>query len=200
VLATAVAMLAAQSMGGSAPAGAGGGGGGFLQALVPSDLKVVAILFAVVSVAFIILRLTDKLLNVWTDNLMIGRLQQRLHDRMLKLGPSYHGKHDLGETTLVITRYANGAQMLLRDLMSFPVLQLFGFVTAVIFLSHHLRMVGDTPVWMQIIMLATLLLFPFAATGCPRRCAPPSRRCATPRWTWPTSSPTPAPCRWRCSS
>ena len=58
-----------------------------------------------------------------SDTIMLARLQHRLHDRLLELGPSYHTQHASGETTTIVWRYANGAQMLLRDLVAFPVVR-----------------------------------------------------------------------------
>jgi ATP-binding cassette subfamily B protein len=165
VLATVVSGLSRVLPGGEAGAGRGGPAadeplGGFLAALLPQDLHTAAALFAVLALCLIFLRFLERLLTTWTDNLMVARLQQRLHDKLLTLGPSYHQAHDLGETMLIVTRFSSGSQMLLRDLISFPVVRGLGLITAMVFLANNLTAVGDTPGWVQGTLLATIFLLP----------------------------------------
>jgi ATP-binding cassette, subfamily B, bacterial len=142
----------------------GGGGaekaGGFLESLVPGDIRVAAVLFAALSFGVILLNLADRALSAWTDALMVTRLQGRLHDKLIDLGPSYHGSHDVGETTVIVTRFTGAAELLLRDLIAFPVVRLFGLVTAVCFLISNLGTIGDTPLWMKLALVFGLLGFP----------------------------------------
>ncbi len=97
--------------------------GGFLAAFLPSTLQTAAITFAIIAVLIILLKFLEKIVMTWSNSLMLARLQQRLHDKLLNLGPGYHQSHELGETLLIVTRFASEIQPLLRDLMSFPVIK-----------------------------------------------------------------------------
>jgi len=97
--------------------------GGFLAPFLPDHPEPAAIVFASLTLFLILLGFLDRLTLTWSNNLMAVRLQQRLHDKLLDLGPTYHHSHDLGETMLIITRFSSGTQILLRDLISFPVVR-----------------------------------------------------------------------------
>ena len=170
VLATVVSGLTGSSQSGSdVPAGAVSKSPGFLSGLLPTSIQTAAILFAVLAVVTILLGLLDRLLSTWTDNKMQGRLQQRLHDRLIALGPSYHQKHDLGETMLIVTRFSTGAQLLLRDLISSPVVRSISLVTALVFLANNMGTVGDAPFWIQGVLLAGLFVLPLGGWGLSRK-------------------------------
>ena len=166
VLATVVSGLGSSLAGGGAAsksAEAAGGAakmGGFLSAFLPGTLETAAIVFASLALLLILLRFVDRMVMTWSDNVMVARLQQRLHDKLLVLGPSYHQSHDLGETMLIVTRFSTGTQLLLRDLLSFPVVRGISLVTAMIFLTNNLTAVGETPRWVQVILLATIFILP----------------------------------------
>jgi ABC-type multidrug transport system fused ATPase/permease subunit len=134
--------------------------GGFLAAFLPSTLQTAAITFAIIAVLIIFLKFLEKIVMTWSNSLMLARLQQRLHDKLLNLGPGYHQSHELGETLLIVTRFASEIQPLLRDLMSFPVIKGIGLVTAMIFLTNNLATVGKTPLWIQMILLASIIILP----------------------------------------
>jgi ATP-binding cassette subfamily B protein len=166
VLATVVSGLGRSFAGGglaSKGAEAAGGAakmGGFLSAFLPGSLESAAIVFASIALLLILLRFIERIIMTWSDNLMVARLQQRLHDKLLDLGPAYHQSHDLGETMLIVTRFSSGTQLLLRDLISFPVVRGISLVTAMIFLTNNLAAVGQTPVWVQATLLATIFILP----------------------------------------
>ena len=117
----------------------------------------------------IFLALTERLLTQWSDNVMLARLQQRLHDKLLKLGPGYHIANDVGVTTLIVSRFSTGAQLLLRDLISFPVVRGIGLVTALVFLFNALASIGSTPVALKIVLLAVILFLPILGVNLARR-------------------------------
>ena len=166
VLATVVSGLGRSFAGGgvaSKSAEAAGGAakmGGFLSAFLPGTLEAAAITFATIALLLILLRFLERIIMTWSDNLMVARLQQRLHDKLLDLGPAYHQSHDLGETMLIVTRFSTGTQLLLRDLISFPVVRGISLVTAMIFLTNNLVAVGQTPLWVQATLLATIFILP----------------------------------------
>src|SRR5207244_7923681 len=60
--------------------------------------RALGITFAALAVVIVVLGYADRMLTAWTDNVMTGRLQRRLHDKLLTLGPSYHRTHDVGLT------------------------------------------------------------------------------------------------------
>ena len=134
--------------------------GGFLSIFLPGTLQTAAITFATLAVLIIFLKFSEKIVMTWSNSLMLARLQQRLHDKLLNLGPSYHQSHELGETLLIVTRFATNIQPLLRDLMSFPVIKGIGLITAMIFLTNNLVAVGKTPLWIQMILLASIIILP----------------------------------------
>ena len=119
--------------------------GGFLAPLLPNQAETAAIFFAFLTLFAILLGFFDRLTLTWSNNLMAVKLQQRLHDKLLNLGPTYHHSHDLGETMLIVTRFSTGTQVLLRDLISFPVVKGIGLITAIIFLINSFSMMGNPP-------------------------------------------------------
>jgi ATP-binding cassette subfamily B protein len=102
----------------------------------------------------------NRLTLNWSNNLMAANLQQQLHDKLLDLGPTYHHGHDLGETMLIVTRFSTDSQILLRDVVSFPVVRGLGLVTAIIFLTNSFSMMGNPPFWIQATLLATIFILP----------------------------------------
>ncbi len=137
-----------------------GGGQGFLSSILPGDVKTAAVVFAALAIGLLLARMLERVMTAWTDTLMLTRLQQVLHDRLLKLGADYHNRHDVSETTVLITRFAPGAQLFLRSLISFPLIQGIGLLSAIVFLLNNLQAVGNTPVWIQLSLLAVLVLLP----------------------------------------
>lgn len=135
-------------------------GQGFLSAILPQDVRTAAVVFASLAIGLLLARMLERVMTAWTDTLMLTRLQQVLHDRLLRLGADYHGRHDVSETTLILTRFAPGAQLFLRSLISFPVVQGIGLISAVVFLLNNLQSVGNTPAWIQLSLLLVLVLLP----------------------------------------
>ena len=166
VLATVVSGLGSSLAGGGAVPGSVASastspkGGGFLSSFLPSNLETAAVTFATIALLLIFLRFIDRIIMNWSDSLMVARLQQRLHDKLLGLGPTYHQSHDLGETMLIVTRFSVGTQQLLRDLISFPLVRGIGLVTAMVFLTNNLMAVGKTPLWVKVTLLATIFILP----------------------------------------
>ncbi len=134
--------------------------GGFLAPLLPDNLETAAIVFIFLTLFLIPLSFLDRLSLTWSNNLMAARLQQRLHDKLLDLGPAYHHTHELGETMLIVTRFSSDTQILLRDVISFPVVRGISLVTAIIFLTNSLSMMGNPPLWIQATLLATIFILP----------------------------------------
>lgn len=106
--------------------------------VLPQDTAWTAVLFAVTALIVIALSFANRVGTVWINTLMLQKLQLRLHDKLIRLGPSYHAKHDQGENTAVIMQYTAGAQPMLRDVLSFPFVRGVSLVTAIIFLFYNL--------------------------------------------------------------
>ena len=133
---------------------------GFLAPFLPDHPETAAFVFAFLTLFLILLSFLDRFTLNWSNNLMAVNLQQRLHDKLLDLGPTYHHSHDLGETMLIVTRFSSDTQILLRDVISFPVVRGIGLVTAIIFLTNSLSMMGNPPLWIQATLLATIFILP----------------------------------------
>lgn len=137
-------------------------GGGLLDFMLPGDLQAAAIVFAVTAILMIVLIFGERIYTAWADNLMATRLQHRLHDKLLALGPDFHRKHDLSETSLTVTAFAPGAQQVACDLIAFPVVRGIGVITAILFLLHNLQALKGAPAWMQVVLIASVVVLPFA--------------------------------------
>jgi ABC-type multidrug transport system fused ATPase/permease subunit len=167
LLATIVSGLSAASSGGNSvrPDAADT----FLSRLLPQNVETAAVLFAALALILVVLQVVDRILTSWTDTTMLGRLQQRLHDKLLTLGPAYHQQHDLSETTMIVTRYALGTQQILRDLISFPVVRGVTLAMAMVFLLNNMQAIGGTPVWLQAFLLSAIFVLPVGGWWMSRR-------------------------------
>jgi ABC-type multidrug transport system fused ATPase/permease subunit len=61
---------------------------------------------------------------------------------------------------LIVTRFSSDTQILLRDVISFPIVRGIGLITAIIFLANSFSMMGDPPFWIQATLLATIFILP----------------------------------------
>jgi ATP-binding cassette subfamily B protein len=141
----------------------------FLARLLPRDVETAAALFATLALVLVGLQIADRVLTSWTDATMLARLQQRLHDKLLTLGPGYHQQHDLSETTLIVTRYALGTEQMLRDLISFPVVRGVTLLLAMVFLVTNMQAIGQTPIWLRALLLSALFILPVGGWWLSRR-------------------------------
>ena len=148
--------------GGKAPAASGKGGGessfDFIGSLTPHTLEGAVIAFALVAVAGIALAYFNRIANMWLNTKMLHRLQLRLHDKLLVLGPRYHAEHDLGENSTLVQQFAGAAQPVLREFLASPV-RLITLASALILLFYNL---GDQPTHIYWILGALLVTFPLA--------------------------------------
>ena len=116
-----------------------------------------AYLYVAVVVLVIALQFGGKLLSGWSDTLMVARLQQSLHDKLLALDAGFHDKHDLGQTTSLVLQSSGGAQQMLSILASFPILRGAPFVTAVLFLAQALANLQSSSLGYAVIVLVVVL-------------------------------------------
>jgi ATP-binding cassette subfamily B protein len=109
-----------------------------IDLILPNNTAWTAVLFAITAILTIGLAFSNRVGTVWINTLMLRGLQLRLHDKLIRLGPSYHSQHDMGENSAVIMQYSAGAQPMLRDVLSFPIVRLVSLVTAILFLFYNL--------------------------------------------------------------
>ena len=159
LLVTVIALLAAGGAGGS---GGQAQAGGFLASVLPGTLTAAALLFAFLAVLVVLLQFADRVLAASTDQMMLGRLQQRLHDRLLVLGADFHQRTGLSDSSMIVTRYAMIAQSLLREVASFPFVRGLSLASAMIYLLNNLSMLGNPPAWVPFLLLGIVVLFPVA--------------------------------------
>ncbi len=157
VLATATSALSV-AVGSAAPTAARGGG--IIVALLPRDGSSAAILFAIMTFVLIVLAYVNRIILAWTDNLMLGRLRQDIHDKMLTLGPSFHQNFGGGRATLVLTSFVMVAQLILKEVITGPVTRLVPMVVALFFLSYNLNTIRQQDYTIQTILLVGLVVLP----------------------------------------
>ncbi|HKY94212.1 MAG TPA: ABC transporter ATP-binding protein [Kiloniellales bacterium] len=155
---------AADTSGGCAVGQGGEAGLGFLSFMLPTDLTTAAVLFAVISLLVLVLQFAENSINVWCDSAMVARLQQRLHDRLLELGPGFHQKVGIAQTQQIATIYLRTTQTMLRHIVSYPILYGVGFVTATIYLFNNLTIVTQCDLGvLPFIILAAIVTLPIVS-------------------------------------
>jgi ABC-type multidrug transport system fused ATPase/permease subunit len=144
-------------------------GNGILGALFPKDLEWAAILFAISAFVLIFALLGDRLFQSWIDAVIAGRLQHQLHDRMLLLGPDYHGKHDFAKRNTIVNGYVVTAQQMLCDIVAFPLVRGVALVTAMLLLIDNFNRITGQPAWVKAALVSGVLVLPLAGWWFARR-------------------------------
>jgi len=153
-------VLQAAVIGKLVPAGVGGRDTSWVQRLVPGALWAALVVLIVVTFATIACAISERVARQWSDIRMLESLQRRLHDSLLALGPSYHRRHPVGETTTVVSRLAGGAQLMLAEVLAVPVVQVTGLVTALVLVYQKLARLGNTPLLLKLCLLGAVLSVP----------------------------------------
>ncbi|MER9470404.1 ABC transporter ATP-binding protein/permease [Mesorhizobium sp. M0482] len=128
----------------------------FVGFILPRDAASTAILFAATAILLIVTGFANRVGTAWFNTMMLQRMQLKLHDKLLQLGYSYHGNHDVGENTAVVMQYAAGAQGVLRDVLAFPFTRGVSLLSAITFLFYNISDLGSPDVIYA--LLAVLLL------------------------------------------
>jgi ABC-type multidrug transport system fused ATPase/permease subunit len=128
-----------------------------------------AILYAVLVLALIVTRFGGRVLVGWSETRMIAQLQQTLHDKLLRLGASFHERHEFGEASAIVLQFSGGAAEMLRDFAAFPVLRGIPLVTAMWGLMLSLGKLHAMPVEAQIGIAVVLLALPVIGSRMARR-------------------------------
>ncbi len=137
-----------------------GGGTGFIANLLPDSTEWTAILFALTGILAIGLAFANRVGTVWLNTRMLQRLQLRLHDKLLRMGPRYHGAHDMGENQALVMQYSAGAQPMLRDVVSFPFVRGISLLLAIVFLFYNLSALGGQDAVLYPILAVLLIVLP----------------------------------------
>lgn len=138
----------------------GGQTGGWLGFLVPEGLWSALLLLIVVTLGSIGCSAAERICKQWADTRMLGSLQRRLHDALLELGPSYHKRHSVGETSTIVARLAGGAQLMFADVMALPLIQGVGLITALFLLQRQLAGLGAIPLALKLCLLGGIIAMP----------------------------------------
>jgi ABC-type multidrug transport system fused ATPase/permease subunit len=139
----AVQAAAAEAGAPGVPAEAAGKGSpeepGFIDTyLIPETNEATAIVFAISGLLLIGFSFLNRYSFVWSNNLMLQRMQHQLHDKLLLLGPNYHARHDLGENSALIMQFTQGAQQMLREIIAFPFVRTISLGVALTLLYYNL--------------------------------------------------------------
>ncbi len=148
-----------------APAAAGKskkseGGLSFIDAILPDAIGATALLFALTAILGIALGYANRVGTIWVNTLMLQRLQLRLHDKLISLGPTYHGKHDVGENQAVIMNYSQQAQGALRDVLSSPIVRSVSLVSAIVLLFYNLSKLQGQDNVVYVVVGTLLIILP----------------------------------------
>jgi ABC-type multidrug transport system fused ATPase/permease subunit len=136
------------------------GGFSLLNYVLPESASWTAVLFAITAVIGIALAFGNRVGTVWLNTLMLRRLQLRLHDKLIQLGPGYHSQHDMGENSAVVMQYSAGAQQMLRDVLSFPFVRGVSLATAIVFLFYNLNALQGQDGAIYALLAALLVVLP----------------------------------------
>ncbi len=142
------------------PGKSGGTQQGLVGRLMPDSLTSLAwVLFAAV-LMWVASTFLARLAIASADARVTQVLQQRLHDKVLTLGPSYHAAHELGQTSATVIQFAQGAQQMLCELYRSTLVQIVTFVLAVVALVSQLTAGTSLPTSWVVVLLALLVVLP----------------------------------------
>jgi ATP-binding cassette, subfamily B, bacterial len=147
LLVRALALLQGGNSGGPAE-------GGLFDAIMPAELTTTVALFAFISVALIGLQFLDRYANFAIDTGAAYRLQEKLHEKLLRLGPNFHGAHGIGAVQMMMGRYVNQSAGVMRELLVFPLVNGLSFLSAGVYLWSNLF-----PLFSHNAAIAPLIIF-----------------------------------------
>jgi ABC-type multidrug transport system fused ATPase/permease subunit len=106
---------------------------------LPHDGATAAIVFAVLSLVLILLGYGNRVVGAWTTNVMVGRMRQDIHDKLLTLGPSFYQRFDTGRAAVLVQANVPTALMMLKEVITAPVVKGITLAGALFFLASFLR-------------------------------------------------------------
>jgi ATP-binding cassette subfamily B protein len=128
--------------------------GGLFAEIMPGGLKTTVALFAFISVALIGLQFFDRYANFVIDTGVTYHLQEKLHEKILRLGPAFHATHGIGPVEMMMGRYVNQSAGVMRELLVFPLVNGLSFISAGIYLWANLF-----PLFSHNAAIAPLIIF-----------------------------------------
>ena len=140
------------------------------------DLVLLALLFLAISLLGIASGYAGRIIGIRARGAMTVSLQQRLHDGLLTMAPSYHQAHDIGEIRTIVMMYAPGTVPALSDLVAYPVTQGIALASALGILLSSLRELHDIPVMAEVALGSVLIALPPIVWWFARRRAETYRR------------------------
>ena len=132
--------------------------------LMPDSLYATAVLFGVISLSLFGLQYFDRYFTLAIDTVVIYHLQEKLHQKMLRLGVRYHNNNNIGSLQMLFTRYVSQSAGILREIVSFPVVNGVALITAAIYLWQNLSpIIGSQNIAVIPLILVALIALPIAA-------------------------------------
>jgi ABC-type multidrug transport system fused ATPase/permease subunit len=98
-----------------------------------------------------------RMLTISANSMMLGALQQRLHDQLLRMPTAFHERYELGETTTIVMQDAAGCQPMLAQLLSSPLTQGITLLAALGILFDSLKDLQGAPVLAMVLLAAALV-------------------------------------------
>ena len=127
---------------------------------LPQNGRSAVIVFATLTILLIVGGFGNRVLGSWISNKMIGRLRQDVHDRLLMLGPSFLDQFPSGRSILLITSYVSNAQMMLKEVITAPIIRGVSLVSAIFLLGALLSALQSQDRSLHVVMLAGLVGLP----------------------------------------
>ena len=129
---------------------------GFLAFFMPNSLYATAVLFGVLAISLFGLQFLDRFVTLAIDTVVIYRLQEKLHQKVLRLGARYHARNNTGALQMLFTRYVSQSAGILRELLEFPVVNGIPLITASIYLWYSLAPLQQNKAMMPFIIGALI--------------------------------------------
>lgn len=102
--------------------------------LMPDTLAVTVAVFAVISFSLFGLQFFSRFATAAVDAAAAYRIQEKLHQKMLRLGVRYHAAHNAGALQMLFTRYVPQSVGVLRELLVAPATNGIALITASLYL------------------------------------------------------------------
>jgi ABC-type multidrug transport system fused ATPase/permease subunit len=127
---------------------------------LPHDGGTAAIVFAVLTLVLIVSGYANRLLGAWITNMMVGRMREEIHDKLLTLGSTFQQKFDTGRSMLLMTAYVSIAQMMLKEVITAPIIKGVSIAGALFFLAALLSSLQEQNNLVHTILLVGLVALP----------------------------------------
>lgn len=128
-----------------------------------SGIGFAAFALAATTCGLILLQFLDRGLTLRTDTRLLRRIQILLHDRIHAAPLSFHETHDASRLQMTIVNYASGAESMLKEAASFPIVRIVGLGSALYLLWKNLSAAGTSDLWLRFVLFGVLLVLPLAA-------------------------------------